>query len=275
MIVLIARKLSLILAVLLLLSVLCGCTPEPEKNENFSEDLSESESSESDLPKEDDAEKTAEEIAEKAGYMTLEEITAAGYYPSWMQPGSYIVYDNGGVPAITEGGELLPEDLLGRPEFEVMPFTSIGSDDPFMEIFPNTKAEYDLHGFIQNIYYLWPDGSYNLSPPFHNLEYAEITYYDKPAELENNGGQTVVLNEVQYFDIYMLAEKMKITKEESEVSLDFPCYEIKFINEGTEHRIFSDINNTFSSTLLDEKNYVNLLNRDYFLEAKEIFNTAQ
>lgn len=109
---------------------------------------------------------SAAEIAKDVGYMTLEEITAAGYYPCWMQPHSTIIYDENGNPTIENGGELLPEDLVGRPEFagEGAFFTYVGINDPFMMIQPNTKAEYDLHGFIQNIYFLWPDGNYNLSP---------------------------------------------------------------------------------------------------------------
>ena len=113
-----------------------------------------------------ESELSAKEIAKSIGYMTLEEITAAGYYPSWMQPNSYIIYDENGNPTIEKGGELIPEDLVGRPEFTGTGafFTVVNTGDPFMKIYPNTKAEYDLHGFIQNIYYLWPDGSYNLSP---------------------------------------------------------------------------------------------------------------
>lgn len=109
---------------------------------------------------------SAAEIAKDVGYMTLEEITAAGYYPCWMQPNSTIIYDENGNPTIENGGELFPEDLVGRPEFagEGAFFTYVGINDPFMMVQPNTKAEYDLHGFIQNIYYLWPDGNYNLSP---------------------------------------------------------------------------------------------------------------
>lgn len=122
----------------------------------------ESESLKTDL----DEEKSAAEIAEAVGYMTLEEITAAGYYPCYMQPHSIIIYDENGNPTIENGGELLPEDLVGRPEFtgEGAFFTYVGTNDPYMMIYPNTKAEYDLHGFIQNIYFLWPDGNYNLSP---------------------------------------------------------------------------------------------------------------
>ena len=94
--------------------------------------------------------------------MSFEEITDAGYYPLWMQPHTIIIYDENGIPEIVEGAELLPEDLVGRAEFESMSFTRFSGD---MKIEPNTKAEYDLYGFIQNIYHLWPDGSYNLDYP--------------------------------------------------------------------------------------------------------------
>ncbi len=116
--------------------------------------------------KKTETKKSADEIAEDIGYMSFEEITAAGYYPYWMQPGTYIIYDESGVPEITEGGELLPKDLVGRSEFsgEGVFFSPVGINDPSFMIRPNTKAEYDLHGFIQNIYFLWPDGNYNLSP---------------------------------------------------------------------------------------------------------------
>ena len=107
-------------------------------------------------------ERTPEEIAEICGYTTFEEITAAGYCPDWMQPFTCIIYDENGVPTITEGGELTPEDLVGRPEFETMPFNQFMDE---MKIEPKTKVTYGLYGFIQNIYHLWPDGSYNLDYP--------------------------------------------------------------------------------------------------------------
>lgn len=102
-------------------------------------------------------------VAEEVGYMTLAEITAEGYYPLWMQPNTYIVYDENCVPEITEGGELLPEDLVGRDDIASVGFSPVGDSE--LKIEPNTKAEYDLHGFIQNIYHKWPDGSYNLDYP--------------------------------------------------------------------------------------------------------------
>ena len=178
---------ALVLGAVLLTITACGTLPEKEeketvKTENLSaneegldkilQDMAEAELEKGEentiavLHGSSEAEKSAEEIAKEIGDMTLEEITAAGYYPDWMQPNSSISYDENGVPTITAGGELLPEDLVGRPEFSgKIPFTSAGSGIVTMMIQPNTMAEYDLHGFIRNIYYLWPDGNYNLSPP--------------------------------------------------------------------------------------------------------------
>ena len=178
---------ALVLGAVLLTITACGTLPEKEeketvKTENLSaneegldkilQDMAEAELEKGEentiavLHGSSEAEKSAEEIAEEIGYMTFAEITAAGYYPDWMQPNSSISYDENGVPTITAGGELLPEDLVGRPEFSgKIPFTSAGSGIVTMMIQPNTMAEYDLHGFIQNIYYLWPDGNYNLSQP--------------------------------------------------------------------------------------------------------------
>ena len=196
---------ALVLAAVLLTITACGTLPEkeekePAETENLSaneegldkilQDMAEAELEKGEentiavLHGSSEAEKSAEEIAEEIGYMTFAEITAAGYYPDWMQPNSSISYDENGVPTITAGGELLPEDLVGRPEFTVgepMPFTSVGIEDPFFMIQPNTMAEYDLHGFIQNIYFLWPDGSYNLSPPQQSesdiLKDASLAFY--------------------------------------------------------------------------------------------------
>ena len=193
----------LVLAAVLLTITACGTLPEKEEKEPAeTENLSANEEGldkilqymvEAELEKGEEntiavlhgsseAEKSAEEIAEEIGYMTFAEITAAGYYPDWMQPNSSISYDENGVPTITAGGELLPEDLVGRPEFSgKIPFTSAGSGIVTMMIQPNTMAEYDLHGFLQNIYYLWPDGNYNLSPPQQSesdiLKDASLAFY--------------------------------------------------------------------------------------------------
>ncbi len=100
--------------------------------------------------------------ANDIGYKTFDEITSDGFYPLWMQPNTYIVYDENGVPEIIEGGELTLKEVSERDDIVAVGFTG----DTKIE--PNTKAEYDLHGFLQNIYYLWPDGSYNLEPAAQN-----------------------------------------------------------------------------------------------------------
>ena len=73
--------------------------------------------------------------------MSFEDITAAGYYPNWMQPHTYIIYDENKVPSISEGGELTEEDVVGREDVEVIGYYSA---DIITMIRPNTKAEYDL-----------------------------------------------------------------------------------------------------------------------------------
>lgn len=92
------------------------------------------------------------------GYKTFEQITSDGFYPLWMQPNTYIIYDENGIPEIIDGGELTLENVYEREDIIAVGF------DSETKIEPNTKAEYDLYGFLQNIYYLWPDGSYNLEP---------------------------------------------------------------------------------------------------------------
>ncbi|MBQ5667495.1 MAG: hypothetical protein IIV40_04890, partial [Oscillospiraceae bacterium] len=167
------KKFLIFLILSALVLFFAGCSEEPEEplisedeiNSVISEESSEPEVSEEPevIPEgPSEPEKTPEEIAEACGYMSFKEITAAGYYPDWMQPHTIIIYDENGIPEIAEGGELLPENLVGRPEFEAMPFLQFSEE---MKIEPNTKAEYDLHGFIRNIYHLWPDGNYNLDYP--------------------------------------------------------------------------------------------------------------
>ena len=75
------------------------------------------------------------------------------YIPLWMEPYSVVVYDENGLPTVIEGGELSEEEIVSREDI-----ASVGFIDPSpdMVVTPNTKVEYDLHGFIQNIYYLTP-----------------------------------------------------------------------------------------------------------------------
>lgn len=159
------KKIAVLALAALMIVTFAACSNNAEVQ---SEPESSSESSQPEESSDTQASKTPEEFAEEIGYMTLEEITAAGYYPDWMQPHTYIVYDENCVPEIIAGGELSPEDLVGREDIAATGFSSIGDDE--MKIEPNTKAEYDLHGELQNIYHLWPDGSYNLDYPPENLQ---------------------------------------------------------------------------------------------------------
>lgn len=158
------KKIAVLALAALMIVTFAACSNNAEVQ---SEPESSSESSQSEESSDTQASKTPEEFAEEIGYMTLEEITAAGYYPDWMQPHTYIVYDENCVPEIIAGGELTIEDTMNMEEFPMMDFCQF---DDEMKIEPNTKAEYDLHGELQNIYHLWPDGSYNLDYPPENLQ---------------------------------------------------------------------------------------------------------
>lgn len=151
------KKLTAFFVAALMIAAFSACSNnnEPQSESDFSSKSSQAEES--------SVEKSPEEIAEEVGYVTFEEITAEGYYPSWMQPNTVIVYDENGAAEIAEGGELAPEELVGRDDIASVGFSTVGDEE--MKIEPNTKVEYDLHGFIQNIYHLWPDGSYNLDYP--------------------------------------------------------------------------------------------------------------
>jgi hypothetical protein len=86
------------------------------------------------------------------------------YTPLWMQPYTVIVYDSNLDYTIIQGGELSASDLIGREDIAMVGLTTT---DPEMLAEPNTKVEYDLHGFHQNTYYLVPGtvDDYQLSPP--------------------------------------------------------------------------------------------------------------
>ncbi|MBQ6878310.1 MAG: peptidoglycan DD-metalloendopeptidase family protein [Oscillospiraceae bacterium] len=159
-----------VFAAVVLIMTACGTVPEPKEKEplsvgNLSAETSAAEEFDKllqdyvEVKLEDSQTATVDITAEE--YITLSEITEKGYYAVWMQPGSVIVYDSEGRPEIEKGGELSVEEISGREDISAVGFTDFS---PEMEIIPETKVEYDLHGFIQNIYFLWPDGSYNLSP---------------------------------------------------------------------------------------------------------------
>ena len=81
------------------------------------------------------------------------------YIPAWMENYSVVYYDKDLNRTIEQGGDLTEEEIAGREDIdpEQMYGTLIAE--------PNTRVEYDLHGFIQNIYYLNEDGEYQLERP--------------------------------------------------------------------------------------------------------------
>ena len=85
-------------------------------------------------------------------------VTKVVYVPMWMQDYSVVYYDADLNRTIEKGGDLTEEEINSREDID--PVQMYG--DVLAE--PNTKVEYDLHGFIQNIYYLGGDGKYYLDP---------------------------------------------------------------------------------------------------------------
>lgn len=84
--------------------------------------------------------------------------TKVVYVPMWMQDYSVVCYDADLNRTIEKGGDLTEEEINSRED--------IASTQMYGDVLaePNTKVEYDLHGFIQNIYYLGGDGKYYLDP---------------------------------------------------------------------------------------------------------------
>ncbi len=210
---------------------------------------------------------SVEEPSDPIGYMSFEDITAAGYYPNWMQPHTHIVYDENRVPTITEGGEITEEEATAREDIAAIGYYS---DDKVCIIRPNTKAEYDLHGFLQNIYFLWPNGTYNLSP-YSKTENAEITYYTNIDEYSQEKGKTVIMDENQCHSVFWLADRMNLRPESTSKPMDFPRYKITFTYNGTDHCIYIDSNNVFTSTMLEGGNYICTLGEDHFSDAAALF----
>lgn len=85
--------------------------------------------------------------------------TKVVYIPLWMEDFSVVYYDSDLNRTIERGGDLTDEEINSRPDID--PTMLYGSEIAQ----PNTKVEYDLHGFLQNIYYLNDSGEYQLSYP--------------------------------------------------------------------------------------------------------------
>lgn len=99
------------------------------------------------------------------------------YVPLWMKPYSVIIYDENLNYTVVQGGELTPEEIAQSEEIAVIGYED-HSDD--MLAYPNIKAEYDLHGFIQNIYYRVPGTTdqYQLSDPADNVYFFVGEWHD-------------------------------------------------------------------------------------------------
>lgn len=83
--------------------------------------------------------------------------TKVVYIPTWMQDYSVVYYDAHLNRTVESGGDLTEEEINSREDIFPEEMYTIAAE-------PNTKVEYDLHGFIQNIYYLGGDGKYYLDP---------------------------------------------------------------------------------------------------------------
>ena len=79
------------------------------------------------------------------------------YIPLWMQDYSVVYYDAHLNRTVESGGDLTEEEINSREDIFPEEMYTIAAE-------PNTKVEYDLHGFIQNIYYRGGDGEYYLDP---------------------------------------------------------------------------------------------------------------
>ena len=89
-----------------------------------------------------------------------QEESAVAYVPLWMEEYSVVYYDADLNRTIETGRDLTEEEIASRGDIDPsMMYGSVLAE-------PNTKVEYDLHGFLQNVYYLSDDGvSYQLAPP--------------------------------------------------------------------------------------------------------------
>lgn len=83
--------------------------------------------------------------------------TKVVYIPTWMQDYSVVYYDAHLNRTVESGGDLTEEEINSREDIYPEEMYTIAAE-------PNTKVEYDLHGFIQNIYYRGGDGAYYLDP---------------------------------------------------------------------------------------------------------------
>ena len=267
-----------ILIMLVLFFVGCSSEPvEPEipESEPLLEETSEPEEPvETPIEPEETPEKPSEpeDKIDPHSFISFEEISALGLYPIWMKPNTIIIYNENGKPEIIQGGELTEEDCAEDEMYSEIGF--IEPEDKTYKIRPNTKAEYYKDGLIQNIYYLWPDGSYNLSP-LSQTENAKITYYATAEDFENGKGETAVMSESQCHSVFWIADGMNLLPENTSKPMDFPRFEITFTYLGIDHCIYVDANNIFTSTMVGNGNYASSITEDHFSKVEELFNKAK
>lgn len=131
------KKYTMIVWIALLLAVLSACGVQtPPTNEN-------------DVP-------PAADVSQNTADGQAEEKVV--YVPMWMQNNSVVYYDAQMNRTIEAGGDLTDEEVNSRPDIDpVTMYNTLLAE-------PNTKVEYDLHGSLQNVYYLGGDGKYYLDP---------------------------------------------------------------------------------------------------------------
>ena len=107
------------------------------------------------LPTDADDVPSVEDVSQPEG--DGQTVTKVVYVPMWMQDYSVVYYDAHLNRTVESGGDLTEEEINSREDIFPEEMYTIAAE-------PNTKVEYDLHGFIQNIYYRGGDGEYYLDP---------------------------------------------------------------------------------------------------------------
>ena len=130
------KKYAVIAALLALLTALAACGVQT-------------------LPTDADDVPSVEDVSQPEG--DGQTVTQGVYVPMWMQDYSGVYYDANLNRTIEKGGDLTEEEINSREDIDPENMYTIPAE-------PNTKVEYDLHGFIQNIYYRGGDGKYYLDP---------------------------------------------------------------------------------------------------------------
>lgn len=130
------KKYAVIAALLALLTALAACGVQT-------------------LPTDADDVPSVEDVSQPEG--DGQTVTKVVYVPMWMQDYSVVYYDANLNRSVEKGGDLTEEEINSREDIYPEEMYTIAAE-------PNTKVEYDLHGFIQNIYYRGGDGKYYLDP---------------------------------------------------------------------------------------------------------------